>query len=322
MTFTVKYRANDGAMREECIEASTRSECIAKCKGQGIAPLSVREYAATGQYFVTSRFHISAKYLILGGGLLLIGTLVCILTGNRVAELREDTIQSKKLQRSHQKSVVRTISSSSGTKSRTNYAKKTEQSVKKRMYLGSEVLRSEFTTNGNVVVERLFTADGKRHRINHIPPSVFKNASDEYLAIFLSTPPGAPMAPFPDLSHDGGLEKAFLGSLSEKIEINPNDSPSVKDIKAKVIAAREAMDAMMKQGMTFSGALERERQLHNENQTIQAQVKAEYAALIRNADLEAAEQYRLKVNEALKDLGIGEIQRKYPKDSQKQGGNR
>ena len=43
MTFTVKYRAIDGKMREECIEAASRSECVAKCKAQGIAPISVKE---------------------------------------------------------------------------------------------------------------------------------------------------------------------------------------------------------------------------------------------------------------------------------------
>lgn len=43
MTFTVKYRANDGAMREERIEAANRADCIAKCKSQGIAPVSVKE---------------------------------------------------------------------------------------------------------------------------------------------------------------------------------------------------------------------------------------------------------------------------------------
>ena len=43
MTFTVKYRTNNGAMREVCIEAANRSECLAKCKSQGIAPVSVKE---------------------------------------------------------------------------------------------------------------------------------------------------------------------------------------------------------------------------------------------------------------------------------------
>jgi hypothetical protein len=318
MTFTVKYRAGDGAMREERIEAANRGECIAKCKAHGIAPVSVREYIATG-HSVALRFHISSKCLFWCCGLLLLGAVAYILTGNSIPELPENKARLGEKQSNPPKRAVRTDSNPVGIKSCTNSTKEAERSVNKRIYLGSEVLRSEFTTNGNIIIERLFTADGKRHRINHMPPSVFKNASDEYLAIFLSTPPGAPMVPFPDLSHDGGIEKAFLESLNDEIMIDPNDSPSTKDIKAKVIAAREAMDAMMKQGLTFVAALENERLLHNENQTIHAQVRAEYAALIRNADLEAAEQYRLKVNEALKNLGIEEIQRKYPRDNKKQG---
>ncbi|MBE6397940.1 MAG: hypothetical protein E7046_13135 [Lentisphaerae bacterium] len=43
MTFTVKYRAIDGKMCEKCIEAASRSECVAKCKAQGVAPISVKE---------------------------------------------------------------------------------------------------------------------------------------------------------------------------------------------------------------------------------------------------------------------------------------
>ena len=35
MTFTVKYRAKDGSVAEECIEAANRGECIAKCKAHG-----------------------------------------------------------------------------------------------------------------------------------------------------------------------------------------------------------------------------------------------------------------------------------------------
>lgn len=46
MTFTVKYRANDGRMCEEYIEAAGRSECVAKCKARGIAPTSVKECAS------------------------------------------------------------------------------------------------------------------------------------------------------------------------------------------------------------------------------------------------------------------------------------
>ena len=43
MTFTVTYRAKDGALREERVEAASRAECVAECRKRGIAPVGIRE---------------------------------------------------------------------------------------------------------------------------------------------------------------------------------------------------------------------------------------------------------------------------------------
>ena len=43
MIFTVTYRAKDGALREECVEAASRAECVAECRQRGIAPKGIRE---------------------------------------------------------------------------------------------------------------------------------------------------------------------------------------------------------------------------------------------------------------------------------------
>ena len=43
MTFTVTYRAKDGALSEETVEAADRAACVAACRARGIAPVSVRE---------------------------------------------------------------------------------------------------------------------------------------------------------------------------------------------------------------------------------------------------------------------------------------
>ena len=43
MTFTVTYRAKDGALREERVEAASRAECVAKCRRRGIAPTKIAE---------------------------------------------------------------------------------------------------------------------------------------------------------------------------------------------------------------------------------------------------------------------------------------
>ena len=43
MTFTVTYRAKDGALREERVEAASRAECVAECRKRGIAPTKIAE---------------------------------------------------------------------------------------------------------------------------------------------------------------------------------------------------------------------------------------------------------------------------------------
>ena len=43
MVFTVTYRAKDGALREERIEAASRAGCMAECRRRGIAPKGIRE---------------------------------------------------------------------------------------------------------------------------------------------------------------------------------------------------------------------------------------------------------------------------------------
>ena len=49
MVFSVKYRDNSGALCEKSVEAANRSECLARCKADGIAPMSVRECGFSSQ---------------------------------------------------------------------------------------------------------------------------------------------------------------------------------------------------------------------------------------------------------------------------------
>ena len=43
MVFTVTYRAKDGALREERVDAANRAECVAECRKRGISPTGIRE---------------------------------------------------------------------------------------------------------------------------------------------------------------------------------------------------------------------------------------------------------------------------------------
>ena len=43
MTFTVTYRDQMGAKREEAVEAADRGACVAACRARGISPIAIRE---------------------------------------------------------------------------------------------------------------------------------------------------------------------------------------------------------------------------------------------------------------------------------------
>ena len=49
MTFTVTYRAKDGALADEVVEAASRTECVAGCKQRGITPMSIQMSCAFAQ---------------------------------------------------------------------------------------------------------------------------------------------------------------------------------------------------------------------------------------------------------------------------------
>ncbi|MBO5940368.1 MAG: hypothetical protein J6R18_04145 [Kiritimatiellae bacterium] len=182
-----------------------------------------------------------------------------------------------------------------------------------RMYMGLPVVRVETSTNSaGYLVERLYTADGKRHKFTHYPPPVFKHASDSYLAMALSVPAGAEMAPLPDLSNEGGLDKAFMESLKEDIFIEEGDSERVKDLKVKVVAARETMKALLKDGYSFFEVLEETRKNINENVELRSQMTAQYHDLLQKGFSEDAESLRIKVNKVFAEMGIEDIQPRRP----------
>ncbi len=315
MTWLVTYRGSDGHSVQETFSAASRAELFRLLGTRGIHAMRIEEgKTPTG---IAQKISPSLAKLVACGIGAIVVVIVAVVIVKSVLRNSEKPVEIKrdatiKTERVRQPKPIDTVN----VEDTSTMPKAAGEKKNVRMYLGQEVVRTEVFTNAGVLVERLYTADGKRHRINHIPPSIFKHASDEYLGIILSTPPGMPMAPLPDLSHDGNIEKAFLESLKDEIVIKDDDSDETKEIKLKVIAARESMDALLRQGIGFAEILEQERQLHNENVSVRAQVVAEYAELLRKASAEDAELYRTKINEQLLKMGIEEIK---PKGNSQRG---
>ena len=273
MTWLVTYRGSDGHSVQETFSATSRAELFRLLGTRGIHAMRIEEgKTPTG---IAQKISPSLTKLVACGIGAIVVVIVAVVIVKSVLRNIEKPVEIKrdatiKTERVRQPKPIYTVN----VEDTSAIPKAAGEKKNVRMYLGQEVVRTEVFTNAGVLVERLYTADGKRHRINHIPPSIFKHASDEYLGIILSTPPGMPMAPLPDLSHDGNIEKAFLESLKDEIVIKDDDSDETKEIKLKVIAARESMDALLRQGIGFAEILEQERQLHNENVSVRVYLVA------------------------------------------------
>lgn len=182
----------------------------------------------------------------------------------------------------------------------------------KEKYLGSEVVSRTATTNkAGFVTERIRTADGKTHRRMHYPKSPFEETTDQYLADVLTQSPDNPR-PLPDMKNDKGLDEEFRKSLKTKIVINDDDSPEVKELKARVITGRESMKRLMEEtGMSFAEVLADHQRITSENADIRLDAIREMNEIMKKGDKEGARDYIVAMNAAFQQMGIDEI--KMPK---------
>lgn len=174
-------------------------------------------------------------------------------------------------------------------------------------YQGVPIKRRTVVTNGNgFVIERILTVDGKSHRVTHYPKSPFVHPTDQYIASIVSRRPGS-LTPLPNLKNERGLEKAFYESLKTDIVIQNSDSDKLKELKARVITAREDVARLLKEGMTFAEVLTEHQKISNENADIRQDANRELRQIISDGDLKAARDYIRKINLAFQQMGIEEL---------------
>ena len=328
MTFTVTYRGADGAVREERVEAAGRGECFAQCRARGIAPMGVAERRSDGKIrrsnHKTRRSNGDARLSIRKTRRSIFAAvfvMIALAGGGAWWWLDHDKTQPVQEPEAPKKpsfakevkpaSVPKTIDGPSTKDSiqPTEVVVSPSTNNDVRMYEGQPVVHVEaFTNKAGMLVERLYTADGKRHRLTHFPPPIFKHASDRYLSTILSVPTGVEMPPLPDLSGEHNLEEEFMKSLEDEIVIEESDSNKIKDLKLRVMIARDNMKALIKSGRGFAEVLEETRRTMNENVEIRAQTLRQYSELLSNGQNKDAEAFRVKVNEVLSQMGIDEIE--------------
>ena len=85
-------------------------------------------------------------------------------------------------------------------------------------------------------------------------PKIFKYRSERLIADLLQHPVGMPLPAAPNYAVD--WDQDFANSLLDTIEINPNDSDEVKNIKRDVIETKKDLVQRIKNGEKFSDVID------------------------------------------------------------------
>lgn len=307
MTFTVTYRDKNGALREECVEAAGRTECVAALRARGITPVSVRE----GKSGKTGKSGGSQRTTA-GGRTALVAALVVIAAISAGVwwwmTSRPETTPSKpaaprsaKSPKDKKPSAAKTNKVAAATAAKTNVAEVAKAEKPKERHDTVSI----HTNNMGKVVEKWIGSDGQLHMsVRYARKPVFDNASDDQLAMAVG---GDGMREIPPIPMTATSEKEFLESLKKPIVIEETDSEDVKRLKQAVSEAREQMKQMIDNGMSYREALAEHQRLVNENVETRNKCMAELKQLVDAGDKAGAESYLKTMNVALAQMGIPAI---------------
>ncbi|MGN0847809.1 MAG: hypothetical protein ACI4RA_10560, partial [Kiritimatiellia bacterium] len=201
------------------------------------------------------------------------------------------------------KRVVKTSAARRRSLPTTNAFQKAEVRVREAARSDRRLVRV-VTNQTGAVIEDYVTTDGRRKRVVHHPPQVWDNAADQLIAMAVSIAPGVEAPPLPT----GVSEEEFRRALKKPITINHDDSESLKEIKRKVRAARsEILDEMERTGRGFEEIIREHREGMNASTQLYREALRGLSEVRRNGTAEDVREYKVKMNEALRQAGAKEL---------------
>ena len=183
---------------------------------------------------------------------------------------------------------------------------KSEKPKEEDIWLGKKVNRRTAVTNGTMIVEYIYTEDGKKHKYYHdTTKPIFEHASDQMLAM-ATADNGRSAPPLPSLGRN--FENQFADSLKTEIVIKDDDPEAVKEAKARVKQARQELLDAMGAGMSAQDVIMEHRKMMENNAAMRMDVVKGLKEYIEKGDTEGAQEYVEKMNQALEQMGIMKIE--------------
>ena len=241
---------------------------------------------------------------------ILAGVIVAVLGGLCIYLFTDGDAASSTLNKKDPTRNIREVSpakAGNATASNTTERLKTEEPKKDETWLGTKIDHRTARTNGTMIIETIYTVDGKSHLYyRDTTPQVFDNASDQILALATADAPGGNAPPLPSLGPK--FEDEFARSLKKEIVINEDDSDAVKEVKARVKQARQDLLDAMGAGMSAQDVLMEHRKMQENNAAMRMDAVKGLREYLDKGDTEGAREYVEKMNQALEQMGIMKIE--------------
>ena len=308
MQFTVTYRSRSGTVNTEVFDSASRAELFRQLQGRGISPIKVAEGAQGAKPKSggkvgkgEARRSLPVRYWLIVALALAVGACVWLCVGP--AKSRPYAVQiptAKPVPKKAPMHVVPKPISSDVQATNVNTIVKMDVAMQQN----NAAIRNSIFDITNLTGEAV-TPEQKlyRKRLAAISNRVFKTASDQLLAMALSSDDSA----MPPLPIGSSADTDFRKSLETPIEVLDSDSPEVRALKENIAEARAEMSRMLAKGYTVQEVLAERSKLVAENSEIRRNAERELRAIEESGDMESARKYANSVNAALQQMGIRPI---------------
>lgn len=274
MTYLVTYRGNDGALREEEVEAAGRTECVAALKARGITPVSVREGVqkvrrGNGTRSASRSPRVAVwRFCVLAAAAFAVAAAAWWLRGGEKSATRTRPVGSKRIQ--SVRPVKPTVKPADTNESVGATAAKTEE-TQPAVETPRPVHVPKYTNIAYRTTARgVLSVHGKPVQPHR---RLFKHVSERAIQKLLLVKPGAKVIgnPIPR-----NFDENFKESLKTEITIEPEDTPEDIEMKKSMIAVKEELARRMANGESPSEVLKAEmaelRKLAKYRSNLQKQV--------------------------------------------------
>ena len=325
MTFTVTYRAKDGALREECVEALGRSECLAECRRRGIAPTKILEGRSGKSAASPKGPHTQSR---LTGNAVVLAAVVLVVVAGGVwwwfGRDGESNPKTANVQQHGAKNPAKPKAEKSKSAVRGNVHQPDGGRGDARLPDGGRGATALPASRSDAPAGASEVPATNSPPRPPVPERVFKTDAEELLAMATPAEPGMdvpPLPPFSEESTSNSAEKA-LGYVAQATS---NDTERTLGIKINVEGQKDELRSLMKEGWTFAQYLEALHKKHTDDAAYVREAQRLDEVLRNDATVSDEEYaaYRKKIDEELKERGLPgltEAERKAKQEEKENGG--